>query len=312
MVAFPRRLLNLPARLDKLEQRLDDLAILQAQTLAREVRSHGPYERLEEAEFKVFSQWGDDGIIQYLVHMTAAAEEAPAFVEFGADGYVEANTRFLLQNDNWTGLVMDGSRENVEPIRSSRLSWMYELDAVEAFVTRENIDELLVRHAPARDLGLLNIDIDGNDYWVWEAITSVTARVVVIEYNSLFGHERALVVPYRPDFRRGAAHFSHLYFGASLRALAELGRAKGYAFVGCNSAGNNAYFVRNDVVGRIPTPSVESGYRRSRFRESRDQSGRLNFLSGAERVAEISHLTALDLETAETVRLADVLSAPSQ
>jgi hypothetical protein len=201
---------------------------------------------LRESEFRTFSQWGEDGIIQRLVHTVPI--ERKLFVEFGVQDYSESNTRFLLLNDNWSGLVMDGDEANIAAIRRSDLFWRHNIKAQRAFVTRENIDELLRGNGVEGDIGLLSIDIDGNDYWVWEAISSIAPRIVIAEYNARFGPQRAVTIPYDPAFTRQRAHYSMIYYGASLAALTQLGKRKGYALVGCNSAGNNAFFVRRDCM----------------------------------------------------------------
>ena len=126
----------------------------------------------------------------------------PMFVEFGVETYVEANTRFLLRHRGWSGLVMDGSAANVARIRSDPIFWRYNLKAVEAFITRENIDSLIESQGLRGDIGLLSIDIDGNDYWVWEAVSVVRPAIVVIEYNARFGTDAAVTVPYDPGFVR--------------------------------------------------------------------------------------------------------------
>ncbi|MCU1490109.1 MAG: hypothetical protein JWM85_1514, partial [Acidimicrobiaceae bacterium] len=140
----------------------------------------------------------------------------------------------------------------------------------------------------------------GNDYWVWERVTVVNPIVVIVEFNSVFGSKYALTIPYDPTFARTRAHFSNLYFGASIAAFVNLAKAKGYAFVGCNTAGNNAYFVREDKLGRIPSRSAADGYVVSKFREARDVQGRLEFLSGGQRLARIGHLPVVDLVTGHT------------
>lgn len=283
----------------RLEARLDDLSILAARPLVGQVRSHGPYERIADAEFKVFSQFEDDGIIQYLAHSTGASAEAPRFVEFGSSDYVESNTRFLLLNDNWSGTVLDSSAANIERIRSTPWFWKHELEALEAFVTRDNIDGLLEHHAPRGELGLLSIDVDGNDYWIWDAIESVEPRIVVVEYNSLFGPESAVTIPYEPLFDRTKAHFTNLYWGASLAALGRVAGRKEYALVGCNSAGNNAYFVRRDVL-HIPALTPEQAFVRSRIRESRDEAGALTYVAGPARFELIRELPVVDVDTGLT------------
>jgi hypothetical protein len=250
---------------------------------------------IKEAEFKVFSQFGDDGIIQYLISWVKPRVDT--FVEFGVEDYEEANTRFLLMNNNWKGLIIDGSSTFINHIKNSTFFWRYSLNAVESFVTAENINQLLVANGIVGQIGLLSIDIDGNDYWVWKAITVVEADIVVIEYNSLFGSERAITVPYKPDFMREQVHYSYLYFGASLPALYDLASEKGYAFVGCNQAGNNAYFVKREKLNGLPTLSLEDGYVYSRFRENRNKEGVMSFLDGADRSALIKGLPVINTKT---------------
>jgi hypothetical protein len=213
---------------------------------------------LRDAEFRVFSQFGDDGIIQYLIHLLEPVEER--FIEFGVEDYGESNTRFLLMNDNWTGLVIDGSREHVAHICRQDYHSRHTLTAAHAFVDRSNVNALFRDNGFTGGLGLLSIDIDGNDYWVWEAIDCVEPVVVVCEYNAVFGASRAVTVPYELTFQRTRAHPSNLYFGASLGALCLLAGRKGFAFVGANSAGNNAYFVRQDRLG--PLRALRAGVRR--------------------------------------------------
>jgi hypothetical protein len=262
---------------------------------------------IQDAEFKVFSQFGDDGIIQYLVRKTSVTDGERVFVEFGTENYIESNTRFLLVNNNWRGLILDGSRSNMEFVRRGELYWRFDLTAVTAFIDAENINSLISDAGFVGDIGLLSIDIDGNDYWVWKAISCVEPVIVVAEYNGVFGADRPVTIPYSPTFVRSKAHYSHLYWGASLGALAILADAKGYDLVGCNSAGNNAYFVRRDRLNGQPELSVADAFVAPRFRESRDRRGRLNFLAGESRLRNISDQTVYDVAMNELIPLSDLL-----
>lgn len=291
-------------RLDTLRAEIEHNRMLIVQPRIREFRAGATLNRLADAEFRVFSQWGEDGIIQYLLARVPITH--CAFVEFGVENYRESNTRFLLMNDNWRGLVIDADPHAIAQIQAQEYMWRHDLTTVCAFVTRENINRLLADAGFSGDLGLLSIDLDGNDYWVWQAIDVASPRIVVIEYNSLFGAHRAVTVPYDSRFRRGAAHASHLYFGASLKALCLLAADRGYVFVGSNSAGNNAFFVRSDVAGGLPALSAEEGYVESRMRESRDARGRLSFVSGAARRALIADMPVLDVETSTMLRVGEL------
>ncbi|MBW8683720.1 hypothetical protein K1Y79_05180 [Chitinophaga sp. B61] len=249
--------------------------------LARQNKDLPVLDNLAAAEFKVFSQNGDDGIIQYLINKVHVP--STTFVEFGVENYVESNTRFLLKYNNWSGVVIDGSEKSISYIRSDDIYYQHDLKAVKAFINRDNINDLIASQGLQGEIGLLSVDIDGNDYWVWKAINIVDPVIVVAEYNSVFGIDRAITVPYQPDFIRERAHYSHLYFGASLKALCMLAEEKGYAFVGANSVGNNAYFVKKSRLGPLKALTPEEGYIYSRFRESRDKKGNLNYLSGHDR-----------------------------
>jgi hypothetical protein len=232
---------------------------------------------LQAYEFRAFSQWGEDGIIQHLVR--ALSLPRGVFVEFGVETYVESNTRFLLVNDNWAGLVIDGSAENIAFIKNDPIYWRHNLKAECSFITAENINELISRNGIRGEIGILSVDIDGNDYWVWKAIDVVEPVIVIVEYNARFGPSAAVTVPYDAAFVRGKAHHSMIYYGASLAAFCKLGAAKGYALVGCNSAGNNAFFVRRDrLPAGLPTCTPEQAYVRNQFRESRNAAGELSFI----------------------------------
>jgi hypothetical protein len=294
----------------ELRRSVEGAKILAAKILVGQLRRGEVLPRLRDAEFQVFSQFGDDGIIQYLVHLLGPLEDR--FIEFGVQDYSESNTRFLLLNDNWRGLVIDGSRVHVDHIRSQDYHWRHDLTAVCAFVDRDNVDGLFRDAGFTGDLGLLSVDIDGNDYWVWEAIQSVRPTIVVCEYNAVFGPSRAVTVPYDPAFERTKAHPSNLYWGASLAALCRLADRKGLAFVGANSAGNNAYFVRKDRLAGLRALRPEEGFVDSRFRESRDREGRLTFLSGPSRLAAIADMPLVDVESGREVRAGEISPASKE
>ena len=236
---------------------------------------------LQEYEFKVYSQWGEDGIIQFLIKNIDIQRKI--FVEFGVENYVEANTRFLLVHNNWSGLVIDSYMKNIQYIKRDPIYWKYNLKATCEFIQRENINNILTENGVIGDIGLLSIDVDGNDYWIWEAIDVVNPAIVLIEYNHRFGPDKAVTIPYDRHFVREKAHHSNIYYGASLAALTLLGNRKGYTFVGCNKGGNNSVFIRKDVKPEcVREITVAEGFVAGQFRESRDEKGRLLYLSNKE------------------------------
>jgi len=300
MLSFLIRLFN---RLDKpaIENRL-----LLGQMFSQDLRGKKHVKNLSEVEFKVFSEHREDGIIQYLIQRVLIKNKA--FVEFGVGDYRESNTRFLLMNDRWKGLVMEGEKKLVSRIRSYDFYWRHNLTAIQAFVTRENINGLLKFHGFTGDIGLLSIDVDGNDYWIWEAMTEVRPRIVICEYNSVFGKNHAVTIPYDANFNRTKAHYSNLFFGASLKALCLLAEKKKYKFAGVDSSGTNAFFVRNDAAQQIRRSTCEEAYLEAVARESRDQRGNLTLKSGIDRLSTIANMKVFDVLSGKEVYLRDMIS----
>lgn len=292
-----KKLLSFP---NQVQADNEDLKLLMGRSLSGIVVKKHDYKSLSDLEFRVFSQFGDDGIIQYLDHNLDLRHKT--FIEFGVGDYSESNTRFLLQNNNWSGLVMDGSKNYMEKLKNAPFFWKHDLNSKAAFVTKENIRELLAE--VVLDWGgvdLLHIDIDGNDYWVWKEI-EFAPSVVIMEYNSNFGIDRAITVPYRPDFDRTKAHFSYLYWGSSLKALHRLATNKGYEFIGCNSAGNNAYFVRKDKMNdRVRSVSLEEGYVQSKYREARNENVELSYATSKQRTSTLRGLAVFDVDLGKVV-----------
>ncbi len=276
-----------------LNSQLEDVKMLLAKNISSSLTNN--IKSLHDAEFKVFSQWGDDGIIQYLVNKIDISSKK--FIEFGVENYLEANTRFLLKNNNWEGLVMDGSYENIEYIKKDSIYWQHALTAIATFITKDNINQVIEDAGFIGNIGLLHIDIDGNDYWIWDAITVIHPDIVIVEYNSLFKIDRPITIPYKADFVRGKEHYSNLYAGASLAALYVLAETKGYVFVGCNSAGNNAYFVKNEKAQHVKKLTLQEGYIVSKFREARDKDGQLLYLSPKESLNLIKGMPVFNVQS---------------
>jgi hypothetical protein len=284
--------------------------LLAGKTAARQL----PYDRkirdLSEVEFRVFSQWGEDGIVEWLVSQIGVPNTR--FVEFGVENFREANCRFLLMNRNWKGLVFDGNEQHMTDLRSERMYWMFDLTAKAAFVTAENIDSLITDAGFSGPLGILSIDIDGNDYWVWKSIQSVDPAIVICEYNPILGDRYPITVPYDSKFTRFSGHHSGLYFGCSIGAIRQLATSRGYTFVGTNSNGINAFFVRNDLAAPVLAKLETARAFPSRHRDSRNAQGELSFADGLARFDLISHLEVENVVTGERIRLSALDRAYSE
>jgi hypothetical protein len=301
------RLLDTVPRLAKLDRRLDEVKINQGVILS-ELNRERRLTRLSDYEFKVFSQWGEDGIIQHLTRSLEIGHRT--FIEFGVEDFFESNCRFLLMKDRWEGFVIDGSEAKIERLRTSYFYWRCPLQAKAAFITRENVCALLEESGFGHEVGILSVDVDGVDYHLLEALEAWKASIVIVEYNSLFGAARQVTVPYYAGFQRAKAHWSNLYYGASLPAFDALLARRGYALVGVNSVGSNAFFVRRELLNdRVQEVSVAASFRESTFREGRTEDGKLTMRYSRDSGAVVGDLPLIDVQTGRTIRVADVLPA---
>ena len=194
---------------------------------------------------KAYSQCDEDGIIAEIFRRIGV--QSRTFIESGVGPGLENNSLMLLLS-GWRGLWVEASQTDVAAAQIRLASWVEtrQLCIENQFVTRDNVDHLLATSGPSSTPDLLSIDVDGNDYWIWEAIRSLNPRVVVIEYNATWFPPLAFTICYQESFRWDGSN----YFGASLKALELLGRRKGYCLVGCNFSGVNAFFVRKDLCKR--------------------------------------------------------------
>jgi hypothetical protein len=186
------------------------------------------------------------------------------------------------------------------------------LYAKQLFITKENINgvikEQFLKKGYSSEIGILSIDIDGNDYWIWESIDCINPVIVVIEYNALFGTEKKWTIPYMENFVRYEHDSSNQYWGASLGALCCLAESKGYDFVGCNSNGNNAYFIKSGF-NKLKKMSVEDGYERAFFRLYGDGQG--EFFEGKKALQPLIGKDIYDIEQKKVIKIIDEKIHPS-
>jgi hypothetical protein len=292
-------------RLLQIDRRLDEVKINQGRLLAAQQRplSGAP---LWTHEFKVFSQWGEDGIIQYLIRNLNIAHTT--FIEFGVEDFTESNCRFLLVKDHWRGFVIDGSEDNMRRLRGMPWFWQTQLNAKTSFITRENVAALLDESGFDKQLGILSVDIDGVDWHVLQALAAWRPSILIVEYNEVFGYERAVTVPYDPEFVRSRKHPSNIYYGASLPAFARLAVERGYALVGTNGVASNAFFVRRELLNdAVREVTLADCARPAAVRESRGAAGDLTFLAGLDRARAIAAMPLLDVDTGETTTVGAVM-----
>ncbi len=263
------------------------------------------FDDLSRYEFQIFSQWGEDGILQFLIDAMPGIPES--FIEFGVEDFTESNCRFLMIKDGWSGYIVDGSEKNCEAIRSAPWYWKHDLNVCCAFIDRDNINGLLQDSGFFPEPGILSVDIDGVDWFVLHALADWRPWIVVVEYNGLFGDTSAVSVPYDPAFVRHEKHHSGLYWGASLAAFDSLLTERGYRLAGTNKAGSNAFFVRTDKVsGFVPTPTLTDACRPVMFRDVRDSDGRIQILDQADRVRLIADMPLVDTRSQQALTVGDL------
>lgn len=223
------------------------------------LHTRAPLPRLDEVEFRSFSQHGEDGILLYLFSLLGTTNKQA--VEICAGDGVECNTANLIINHGWTGLLFDGDKHKINFGRHFYARNLNTLPhpptLVNVWIDAEKVNALITDHDVDGEIDLLSLDMDGVDYWIWRALACITPRVVVLEYNAAPGPDRAVTVPYKRDFQWKKHSARSNYWGASLPAFVKLGRQKGYRLVGCERFGVNAFFVRSDV-GQDIFPEVAS------------------------------------------------------
>lgn len=214
--------------------------------------------KLKDTGFRVFSQFEEDGILLFI--FSVIGMDNKTFIEIGSDDGINSNSANLVFNFGWHGLFIDGNKHSIERGRKFYGKyphpWAYPPKFACRLVNRENINQIIQEAGFSGEIGLLSIDIDGNDYWIWDAIDVVRPQVVIIETHNEFGFED-IVVPYDPDYFYPGKH--PIYHGASPIAMTKLAKQKGYRLVGANELGFNFIFIKNGIAEEfIPEVGVES------------------------------------------------------
>ncbi|MCF6350886.1 MAG: hypothetical protein L3J23_07640 [Flavobacteriaceae bacterium] len=213
---------------------------------------------IKDTGFSVFSQFEEDGLLLFI--FSVIGMDNKIFIEIGSDDGVNSNAANLFFNFDWYGLFIDGNLKSIK--RGKKFfskyphPWFYSPKFLCSKVLKENVNDLIKNAGFQGEIGLLSIDIDGNDYWVWNALEIVQPKVVIIETHNEFGLED-IVVPYDKDYFYPGKHPD--YHGASPIAMTNLAKKKGYRLVGANALGFNFIFIKNGLAEtEIPEVSVAS------------------------------------------------------
>lgn len=193
-------------------------------------------------EFSGFSQNGEDGILDVLRKRLNASNRY--FIEIGAADGIENNSGWLLVAEKYNGLLIEGSPHLVERARRTVVGYSVGAEIHNMFVTKESVFEiksLALYHDP----DVFSLDIDGNDYYIADAVFNAGFRpkIFVVEYNSVYGPERSMTIEYEPTFVFTKAHPTHLYYGVSISGWRKFFERHGYRFISVDRNGVNAFFV---------------------------------------------------------------------
>lgn len=225
----------------------------------------------QDTGFRVFSQSDEDGLLLYI--FSQIGFKTRLVLDIAAGSPLGGNTTNLIVNWGCHALLLEG---NVKLVEEANMFYQRNMDTElfpplvrQAWVTAENINQLVSKEGFSGEIDLFSLDVDGVDYWLWDSLDVVSPRVIMVEYQNMFFSDEAVTVPYRADFNRFTTHPD--FFGASLAAFVKLAHRKGYRLVGCNRYGFNAFFVRNDLAcSRLPEVPLDSCLRHPMVRAACD------------------------------------------
>ena len=266
--------------------------------------SRNTYENLWDSEVRVFSQWGEDGILDYLFDVAGISK--PRILEFGAGNFTECNSRFAAEYRNASAYLVDMRADLVENTKELDIYWRNSIFPIQDFITPESAKtHLLNAKEKMGGVDVISLDIDGNDYWVLQELDLSNVSIVVCEYNPIYGSTGSYSIVRDDNFDRTKAHFNWLHYGMSLQAAIALMARQNLVFIGSNRVGNNAFFIRTEFLNKLPfsIPNLDAlePFVDWRVRESRDTSNRLNYLQVTEGKKAIGDCEILNLETNKIV-----------
>ena len=271
-------------------------------------------DNIQKIELKIFSQNGEDGIIDYLLIKLKLIPHSTNFIEIGVGDYRESNTRFIYNRFHSKGVIIDCIDDMKKKVKPHVNLWKGDLRICNSFINSNNINEILKKNCDF-DVDVFSLDIDGIDYWIIQKLKKNISKIFIAEFNPVFGPKLKVTVPNIDDFDRTNYHYSNLCYGMSLSALIDVMKEKNYYFVGTNLQKMNAFFVSNDFNKKdffenLEIKSLEN-YTNSNIRDSRDINNNLNYLSGFEKkIKEIENCEVINLEKNKNdlVKIKDLIS----
>ena len=267
---------------------------------------------IQEIELKVFSQNGEDGILDYILTRLGLIPNSTNFVEIGVGNYREANTRFIYNRFHPKGIIIDYIDDMERKVKPHVNMWKGDLRICNKKIDADNINEILKKNCNY-EIDVFSLDIDSIDYWIIDKLQQNISKIFIAEYNPVFGPDLKVTVPNIKGFDRTKYHYSNLCYGMSLRALIDIMKTKNYYFIGTNLQKMNAFFISNDFkknqyFDKINTLELNE-YTNSNIRDSRDINYKLNFLTEKKKLKEIENCEVINLENKnqDLIKIKDLL-----
>lgn len=258
---------------------------------------------IRDAEVKIFSQWGEDGIIDFLLHKLNLTNHI-AFLEIGTGDYEEANTRFLCETRVCRGLLIDKIKD-LKYVKKRDFFWKNDIYFCQKSISSQNIVKVLNSFDFNNKFNLLSLDVDGVDYWILKNIDLSGSDIAVVEYNPLFGADYSFTIPDISNFDRNK--YRKIFYGASLKAMIDLMDSKNYFFVGANKACNNAFFINKKNQHLLPNIVLENlkEYTNFKFRELKQNDPSKNKTSNL--IKLIEDFEIFELTQKKLIKIKDLM-----
>ena len=305
------KFLNLFTKNSSIKKDLELKALLGKNILINKRKNYSNIENINSTEEKIFSQNGEDGIIDYLLETLNIQD--PKFIEIGVEDYIESNTRLLYHIRNSIGLIIDNNIDE-DQLSNNLDLWKGRIKVIKELISPNNINEIINDNSFDKNLDLFSIDIDGLDYWVIKELPANFSKICIAEYNPLFGSELEITVPNINNFDRTKYHYSNLCWGMSLKALIAVMNEKNFVFLGTNNLKNNAFFINEELKDSFKKIILNQdlnfdNYIDHKFRESRDRNGKLSYLSRDEQIKKIADCYVVNVKKNinEKIKLSNLL-----
>jgi len=206
---------------------------------------------IEHSERKIYSQHGEDGIIETLLKIIPVSHKY--IVEFGAyDGVGMSNSRHLIKDKDWKSLLIEADNKLF-----AKLKRLYskndQVTTINEFITEENINAIFRKSNVPQDLEILSIDVDSIDYYIWRGLTDFRPKIVIVEYNSSISPDKDYIVPKHQAIELGGTSLE----GASISSWNKLGIEKGYQLIYGELYGSNLFFIDNKYTEELDTSDIK-------------------------------------------------------